>query len=456
MQIFNNKSIYIILYYFINNINTYCECYQCCECCKLCCLICKKPKIPEIPNISNNNNKNHNIDNNNDDNEIIYNSKIDNNEELLSSKEERCIQDFNLLDDDKIAICYKAGIFNIHKIIEKDNKFTFENIIHKEDDEYCFNKIIKLKDNKILLVSEDGTIKIYKIDYNLKKVDLLQKIEHNNNDPIYTVIELKNGDIAIGCWKEIIIYNLNNDIYEEKKRYYFDTYCFSILEIEPNIISVTNYDKNTLFIINLNKCNDKNIAVYDNLTKNYLNNKNLNDKGIVKIDNIKSGEYSNNQIYLKDKNLLFISDAHKDGDGGLNIIDVKNNKLLKHIKTEYSINSLSIINNYKKDDSIFEILCGTQKRIYGEKVNFKFDIVQFKLDLKNIDDIKYNVISQLDKVHYYKIIKIQNSLYSENNNNLIFNKNNKDNKDNKNNKNQIIFSIGSEDKSLKIFNLLNK
>lgn len=449
MQIFNNKSIYIILYYFINNINTYCECYQCCECCKLCCLICKKPKIPEIPNISNNNNKNHNIDNNNDDNEIIYNSKIDNNEELLSSKEERCIQDFNLLDDDKIAICYKAGIFNIHKIIEKDNKFTFENIIHKEDDEYCFNKIIKLKDNKILLVSEDGTIKIYKIDYNLKKVDLFQKIEPNNNDTINTVIELKNGDIAIGCWKEVIIYNLNNDNYEEKKRYYFGTYCCSILEIEPNIISVTNCDKNTLFIIDLNKCNDKIIAVYDDLTKSYLNNKNLNDKGIVKIDNIKSGEYSNNQVYLKDKKLLFVANSEDINSentcvGGINIIDINNKKLLKYIDLDYGLNSLSIINNYNKENSTFEILGGCKIKIYGEKVNFKYNIAQFEFDLKDINNINFKVISELERAHYCGITKIQNSLYSKNCNNLIFNKDNK---------NQIIFTIGSEDKLMKIFKI---
>ena len=141
---------------------------------------------------------------------------------------------------------------------------------------------------------------------------------------------------------------------------------------------------------------------------------------------------------------MFIGDAHKDGDGGLNIIDVKNNKLLKYIKTEYSINSLCIINNYKKADSIFEILCGTQKRIYGEKVNFKFGIVQYEFDLKDINDIKFNTKSKLERVHYYQITKIMNSLYSKNCNNLIFNKDNK---------NQIIFTIGSEDKLMKIFKI---
>lgn len=444
MFFFSKKSLFLIFIFYSNDI------YSCCECCKLCCLICKKHKIPEIPNISNNNNKNPNIDNNNDDNKIIYNSKIDNNEELLSSKEERCIQDFVMLDEDKIAMCHKGGIFNIHKIIKKDNKFTFENIIHKEDEEYGFNKIIKLKDNKILLVSVDGTIKVYKIDYNLKKVDLLQKIEPNNSDTINTVIELKNGDIAIGCWKEVIIYSKNNDIYKEKRRYYFNTYCLSILEIEHNIISITNCDTKKLFIIDLNKCNDKNIAVYDDSTKNYLNDKNLNNKGITKIDNIKSGEYSNNQVYLKDKKLLFVANSkdicsENTCVGGINIIDINNKKLLKYIDLDYGLNSLSIINNYNKENSTFEILGGCKIKIYGEKVNFNFDIVQFEFDLKNIDDIKYNVISQLERVHFYEITKIQNSLYS-NNNNLIFNKNNK---------NQIIFSIGSEgDKTIKIFNLL--
>ena len=84
MQIFNNKSIYIILYYFINNINTYCECYQCCNCCKLCCLICKKQEISKMTEIKNIEKIDNNITNTHD-NEIIYNSKINNNEELLNS-----------------------------------------------------------------------------------------------------------------------------------------------------------------------------------------------------------------------------------------------------------------------------------------------------------------------------------------------------------------------------------
>lgn len=428
MIFFNKKYTFIILNYNFNNI------YSCCECCKLCCLICKKPKIPEISNL-NNNDKNPN-----DDKEVIYNSKIGSNDELLSSKEERCIQDFVLLDKDKIAICYKGGIININKIDSKNNKFSFDNLIHKEDEEFCFNKVIKLSNNKIALVSEDGTLKIYKIDYNLKKVDLLQKIEHNNSDPIYTVIELKNGNIAIGCWKEIIIYNLNNDIYEEKKRYFFDTYCFSILEIKPNIISVTNCDTKKIFMVDLNKCNDKIININELNTLEELNN-----KGIKKIDNIKSDEISNNQVYLKDKNLLFIGYSEKDGEkGGLNIVDIEKNKILKNIELDYSVNSLCIINNYNKINDTFEILCGTQQRIYGEKVNFKYDIIQFEFDLKHINDIKYKITSKLERVHFYKITKIQNSLYSKNSNNLIFNKDNK---------NQIIFSIGSEDKILKIFKI---
>ena len=440
LMISNKKSQFLFLCFYDNNI------YLCCECCKLCCLICKKPKIPEMSNLTNDNKdtNNDNNDQNNDDKDpntdeedIIYNSKIDSNKKLFENREERCIMDFTILDNDKIAICYKGGIFNIYKFTYNDNKFLSKNIIHIEDDEYCFNKVIKLNDNKIALVSEDGTFKIYKIEFNSNTYQPLQKIIHNQKDPIYTILELKNGDLVFGCHKEIIIYNLNNDNYEEKKRYFFNTYCFSILEIEPNIISITNCDTKKLFIIDLNKCNDKNININELKTEEEFNN-----KGITKIDNIKSGEYSENQIYLKDKSLLFICSGENDSKGGINIIDIKNNKLLKYIDLDYSLTSLCVINKYNKDNNTFEILGGSRKRIYCEKVNFKYDIIQFEFDLKDINNINFKVTSQLERVHYYEITKIQNSLYSKIDNNLIFNKNSK---------NQIIFSIGSEDKLIKIF-----
>ena len=155
LMISNKKSQFLFLCFYDNNI------YLCCECCKLCCLICKKPKIPEMSNLTNDNKdtNNDNNDQNNDDKDpntdeedIIYNSKIDSNKKLFENREERCIMDFTILDNDKIAICYKGGIFNIYKFTYNDNKFLSKNIIHIEDDEYCFNKVIKLNDNKIALV----------------------------------------------------------------------------------------------------------------------------------------------------------------------------------------------------------------------------------------------------------------------------------------------------------------
>ena len=73
---------------------------------------------------------------------------------------------------------------------------------------------------------------------------------------------------------------------------------------------------------------------------------------------------------------------------------------------------------------------------------FEQMVMQFEFDVKDINNINFKVTSQLERVHYYEITKIQNSLYSKIDNNLIFNKNSK---------NQIIFSIGSEDKLIKIF-----
>ena len=67
---------------------------------------------------------------------------------------------------------------------------------------------------------------------------------------------------------------------------------------------------------------------------------------------------------------------------------------------------------------------------------------QGEIDIENNKDIKYEFISRKDRIHYYDITNLQNSLWEKNKDSLKI----LENKDE-----QWIFSSGNEDKLIKIW-----
>ena len=105
-----------------------------------------------------------------------------------------------------------------------------------------------------------------------------------------------------------------------------------------------------------------------------------------------------------------------------------------------------------KTKKIFGLLCGAKRQIYGEKVNYAYSLLQLGFNINNTDIgtidprnnelIEWKEISRKDRIHYYDITNLQNSLWEKNKDSLKI----LENKDE-----QWIFSSGNEDKLIKIW-----
>ena len=181
-------------------------------------------------NEKNKTNKNTNTNNS----RIQHNSLIDkkylkeriNNYELKIIKdEERCITSFALLRNNKILLTLKGGIIKIYKFIHpcvgNTNKIELIELIRIEEEEYCFNYGIELKNGDLAVCSEDSTIKIIKIifnniDNNLEDNNIIKDkneskyliIQNINlvHEPLYIIKEFSNRELIIGGWEYILFF----------------------------------------------------------------------------------------------------------------------------------------------------------------------------------------------------------------------------------------------------------
>ena len=360
--------------------------------------------------------------------------KIENCENKFDKKEERCITSFALLKHNRIVITFKGGIIKFYELEKKRNEIYFIELIRLEEEEYCFNYIIELQDDNIAACSEDGTVKIIQLfldneqsETPKEKYKIIQVMYEMNNDPIYIIKELSNQNLVLGCWKNILVYQKANQ-YELINKIKCGEYTFSILEISPNEILATHSDSKT------------------------LTGHNFNNYEFYTIKDIESNE--NNNIICKYDNkpdIVFVA-----FDKGINIVSIANKILIKKIILNEIISSICPIEMKADlgigDRPVFGILLGAKRKIFGEKVNYAYSMLQVGFNLNEKDegiinaedntDIKYEIISRKDRIHYYDITNLQNLIYDKNKNNFnIFD----------NNKEQWIFSSGNEDKLIKIW-----
>jgi hypothetical protein len=375
--------------------------------------------------------------------EITVLEKIENCKLKLNNKDERCITSFAILRNNRILLTFKGGIIKIYEFeknvnspsdINNPNEIQLKEIVRLEEEEYCFNYGIELKNGNIGVCSEDGTVKIIQLFLDEKPKDnikykIIQKLDEQNRDPIYTMKELINEGLILGCWKNILLFQKANE-YQLINKFFMGDYTFSILELSPNVIVASHSETKTLTVYDLNE--------YDKYT----------------IEGVESNE-NNNIIckYNNENDIIFVA-----YDKGINIVSITKKCLLKKIELDEIISSLCpmelmLDTGDGKIKKVFGLLCGAKRKIYGEKVNFAFSFLQIGFNINNEDkgeinstdkDIKYNIISRKDRIHYYDVTNIYNSIFNINNNSLKINENKND---------QWIFSSGSEDKLLKIWKL---
>ena len=353
--------------------------------------------------------------------------KIENCEKKYEKRDERCVTSFALLKNNKIVFTYKGGIIKFYEFIKHNNEIQLIELLRLEEDEYCFNYAIELYDDNVAVCSEDGTVKIIKLllENNNEKYKIIQIIKEMKDDPIYIIKELENKNLVLGCWKNILVYQKAEE-YELINKIKIGEYTFSILEISPNEIIASHSESKT------------------------LTGHNFNNYKFYTIENVESNE--NNNIICKYNNkrdIIFVG-----FNKGINIVSIDKKIILNKIIIDEIISSLCPIEmNIKIGDEnkkIWGLMLGAKRKIFGEKVNYAYSMIQIGFNLNEKDegiinddkDIKMQIISRKDRIHYYDITNLQNSIWDKNKDTL----NIIENKDE-----QWIFSSGNEDKLIKIW-----
>ena len=368
--------------------------------------------------------------------EIKILEKVENCESKLKNLDERCITSFTILKNNRILITFKGGIIKFYEFVKNNNEVQLKELLRLEEEEYCFNYGIELYDKNVAICSEDGNVKIFKLSFdkpngeNNELYKLIQKIDEPNDDPIYTIKELKNKNLVLGCWKNILVYQKSIQ-YELAIKLKIKTYTFCILELSPNEIISSQNDIKTLTVFNLNK------------NKRYI------------IKDIESNENSNIICKYANKNEIVFVAYNK----GINIVSVVKKCLIKKIELNQIISALCPIimhidSSDSKDKKIFGLLCGAKRKIYGENVNYAYDLLQLGFNLNDKDkgaincnkenEIDYKVISIKERIHFNDINNLENSEFCKNLNTLKI----VENKDEK-----WIFTSGKEDKTLSLWKI---
>ena len=358
--------------------------------------------------------------------------KIEACEKKCDYKDERCITSFTLLKNNRIVITLKGGIIKFYEFEKQNDEIKLKELLRLEEEEiYCHNYAIELQDGNIAVCSEDGTLEIFQLfldnksDKTEEKIKKIQMIYEMNKDPIYIVKELQNKNLVLGCWKNILVFEKGKEyIFINKIK--FDEYTFSILEISPNEIVATHSESKTLTVHNF---------------KNYK---------FYAINNVESNE-NNNIIctYKNKRDIIFVA-----FDQGINIVSIVKKILIKKIILNEIISSLCPIEmnvNYGDENNIWGLMLGAKRKIFGEKVNFAYSMLQIGFNLNEKEqgfinddnkEIDYKIISRKDRIHYYDITNMYNSLWNKNKDTMNF-------LDDKNE--QWIFTSGNEDKLFKIW-----
>ena len=420
-------------------------------------------------NINNINNINNNINNINNNslntysNNIQYNNqkiqsyqinkeikadeKIEDYEQTIKTKEDRCITSFAILKNNKIMLTFKGGFIKIYEIVidEKTQNIKLNEIIKIEGKEYCFNYGIELHNGNLAVCSEDSTIKIIKIkddededeeedeENKDKKYSIIQE-EELDNEPLYIVKQLTGGELVFGGWDYITMFSYIKSInkFEFIHKIQIKDRTFSLLELNPSVIVSSQCYSNKLTLYNIKTCEME-----------YINK-------------IESNENPNILCKYNNKNNIIFVANNKN----ISIVSIDKKCVLKYIELNVEVSSIcpfiTHINENNKKKEIFTLICGLKKKVYWKDVNYYFNLIQIGIKInpeesqkkennsnnKDNNNIAYYLLSEKERVHFYDIKAIENLKYCKN----ITTKENE----------QKLITIGSEDRSMILWEIKNK
>ena len=145
------------------------------------------------------------------------------------------------------------------------------------------------------------------------------------------------------------------------------------------------------------------------------------------INNIESNENNNIICKYNNKNEIVLV-AYNEG---ISIVSIIKRCLIKKIVLKEIISGLCPIMmdsdvGGSKTEKIFGILCGAKRKIYGENVNYAYSLLQIGFNLNDKDkgeidinkSIEYKEISRKDRVHFYDVNNLKNSMFLKNNDTL--------------------------------------
>jgi hypothetical protein len=405
------------------------------------------------------------------DKNIQVDEKIENYQSKANIKDERCITSFTILKDNKLLITFKGGILKIYECIldDKDKSLKLNEIIRIEGEEYCFNYGIELHNGNLAVCSEDSTIQIIQLnndeikeneikekekkDENKnenkdkeneeneddeseddKKYTIIQK-EDFNDEPLYIIKQLENKELVLGGWNFIYVYAYLSSInkFELISKVFIDERTFSLLELYKDVIVSSQCYIKQLMIYNIQTCQRE-------IIKNIESNENPNI--LCKYD------YNINNK----KDIIVFVASYK----GVSIVSINKKCLLKFIQLNEEVSSIcpfftNIYDEKKNKIDNFSLICGIKKRVFGQKVNFYYNLLQIgilfnleKNDQNISDENNYNIttylISEKERAQLNAINTILNTkLYPNTVLDLI--------------SKQMILTNGSEDKSLNLWEI---
>ncbi len=422
--------------------------------------------INNINNISNSNNinninniNNHNLNTNSNNikhkkqkidsyqinKEIKADEKIEDYEQTINIKEDRCITSFTILGNNRIMLTFKGGFIKIYEIVIDENtqNIKLNEIIKIEEKEYCFNYGIELQNGNLAVCSEDSTIKIIKIkdeddedeeedeENKDKKYSIIQE-EELDNEPLYIVKQLTGGELVFGGWDYITMFSYIKSInkFEFIHKVQIKDRTFSLLELNPSVIVSSQCYSRKLTLYNIKTCE------------------------MESINNIESNENPNILCKYNNKNNIIFVANNKN----ISIVSIDKKCVLKYIELNVEVTSIcpfiTHINENNKKKEVFTLICGLKKKVFWKDVNYYFNLIQIGIIInpeenqkknnhnKDNNNIVYYFLSEKEKVHFYDIKAIENLKYCKN----ITTKENE----------QKLITIGSEDRRMILWEIKNK
>lgn len=263
---------------------------------------------------------------------------------------------------------------------------------------------IQLKNGDLLTCSIDGNIKIirilknegYKLIQSIDSHEINKKYDISGSTQLFTLLELRNGNIISPHNSSVFIFKDNKDFFEIKQ-------VLSLEEKKKEDKEMYKYFyqlNNSIDIYCLVETNNNSFAGSDCSNILFFEEENQNYMMKEKIENLHCNGVPN--IMLFNANLLFVG-----GNENIFIINVNDKKIIKDIKNDgFNISCLHLNNNN-------HLFAGCTYKNGQQNIiiyNVKYD----ELNKNNVSIEKFDEIKNLHDNNVTNIISLEDELLEEN------------------------------------------